>query len=93
MTTIVTETNRYASLCLKEKFDKWDKVTADELHAYFGFMVLMGMVSLPSSTKIKFLYCFDKKFIIMLIMLFIENKSMNTVTLELTYRRFPRCPP
>ena len=48
MTTIVTETNRYASLCLKETFDKWDKVTADELHAYFGFMVLMGMVSLPS---------------------------------------------
>lgn len=48
MTTIVTETNRYASLCLKEKFDKWDKVTVEELHAYFGFMILMGIVNLPS---------------------------------------------
>ena len=48
MTTIVTETNRYASLCLKEKFENWEKITIDELYAYFGFLVLMGIVSLPS---------------------------------------------
>ena len=46
--TIVTETNRYASLCLKERYDNWDKVTIDELKAYFGFMILMGIFRLPS---------------------------------------------
>ena len=46
--TIVTETNRYASLCLKERYDNWDKVTIDELKAYFGFMILMGIVRLPA---------------------------------------------
>ena len=48
MTTIATETNRYASLCLKEKYDKWDKVTIEELYAYFGFMILVGIVNLLS---------------------------------------------
>ena len=31
-----------------EKFGKWSKVTAPELQAYMGFMVLMGLVHLPS---------------------------------------------
>ena len=48
MTIVVNQTNEYARLCLKEKYDKWDKISFDELHAYFGFMVLMGMVNLPS---------------------------------------------
>jgi hypothetical protein len=32
----------------QEKFDKWNKVTVDELCAYMGFMLLMGIVHLPS---------------------------------------------
>ena len=31
-----------------EKYDKWDKVTVNELCAYMGFMLLMGIVHLPS---------------------------------------------
>ena len=45
---IVTETNRYASLCLKEKYNDWEKITVDELKAYFGFMILTGIARLPS---------------------------------------------
>ena len=45
---IVTETNRYASLCLKDKFATWEQVTEEELQAYFGFMILTGLVRLPS---------------------------------------------
>ena len=46
--TIVTETNRFASICLKEAYESWDKVTVEELQAYLGFMMLMGIVQLPS---------------------------------------------
>ena len=31
-----------------EKYEKWNKVTVDELCAYMGFMLLMGIVHLPS---------------------------------------------
>ena len=46
---IVEQTNKYAAECMgMEKFEKWDKVTVDELCAYMGFMLLMGIVHLPS---------------------------------------------
>lgn len=45
MTLIVNETNKYASACLKEKFENWEKVTIEEMYAY---LVYMGMVNLPS---------------------------------------------
>ena len=48
MTSIVTQTNGHAKLCPKEKFDSWEKVTTEELQAYLGFMVLMGIINLPS---------------------------------------------
>ena len=31
-----------------EKFAKWNQVTVEELQAYMGFMILMGIVRLPS---------------------------------------------
>ena len=45
---IVEQTNMYAREVLGEKYDSWDKVTVGELRAYFGFMLLMGLVSLPA---------------------------------------------
>ena len=46
---IVDETNSYARLCMGDlKYKTWDKVLIDELLAYFGFMLLMGLVQLPS---------------------------------------------
>ena len=46
---IVEQTNKYALECMgQEKFEKWDKVTVEELCAYMGFMLLMGIVHLPS---------------------------------------------
>ena len=30
------------------QYDKWTKLTADELWAYFGFMILMGVNQLPA---------------------------------------------
>ena len=48
VSNIVTETNRYAQVCLKEKFEEWKCVTSEEMYAYFGFLILMGMVNLPS---------------------------------------------
>ena len=43
------QTNKYAAECMgAEKFDRWDKVTVEELCAYLGFMLLMGVVHLPS---------------------------------------------
>ena len=47
MTTIVAETNRYATLCLKQD-QHWEETTIEELQAYFGFLILMGIVRLPS---------------------------------------------
>ena len=45
---MVEETNRYASACLGDRSETWTAVTADELCAYMGFMILMGLVKLPS---------------------------------------------
>ena len=43
------QTNKYAAECMGlEKFDKWNKVTVEELCAYMGFMLLVGIVHLPS---------------------------------------------
>ena len=46
--TIVTETNRYAEQVLGDKYNEWEKVTTEELRAYFGFMILMGLYPRPS---------------------------------------------
>lgn len=46
--TIVIETNRYAKECLKEKYHTWETITEEEMYAYFGFLILMGIVNLPS---------------------------------------------
>ena len=46
---IVQQTNQYALECMGgEKFAKWNQVTVEELEAYMGFMILMGIVRLPS---------------------------------------------
>ena len=46
---IVEQTNKYAAECMGlEKYEKWNKVTVDELCAYMGFMLFMGIVHLPS---------------------------------------------
>ena len=41
----MVETNRYATTCIG---DSWEPITPEELCAYFGFMMLMGLVKLPS---------------------------------------------
>jgi hypothetical protein len=48
LTTIVVESITYAQLCLGEKFETWEKITVEELMAYFLFMILMGLVKLPA---------------------------------------------
>ena len=45
MDLIVEETNRYATTCIGAS---WAPITQEELCAYFGFMVLMGIVKMPS---------------------------------------------
>lgn len=46
---IVDQTNIYACLCMGETaFESWQKVTVEELEAFMGFMILMGLVRLPS---------------------------------------------
>ena len=46
---IVRETNRYACLIMGEsKYEKWERVTSDDILAYFGIMVIMGLVDRPS---------------------------------------------
>ena len=45
---IVDQTNLFASQCLGERFETRQQVTIDELKAYMGFMILMGLVKLPS---------------------------------------------
>ena len=45
---IVEQTNKFAAECIgQEKFEKWDQVII-ELCAYMGFMLLIGIVHLPS---------------------------------------------
>ena len=45
---IVYHSNKYTSECLGEKFSTWQQITVDELLAYMGFMILMGIVQLPA---------------------------------------------
>ena len=45
---IVQETNRYACSVMGEaRYEKWETVKREDLHAYFGIMVMMGLVDLP----------------------------------------------
>ena len=47
---IVLQSNKYAFECMGgEKYEKWEKITIDELTAFMGFMLLMGIVRLPST--------------------------------------------
>ena len=46
---VVVQTNKFALECMGgERFAQWSQVTVPELQAYIGFMVLMGIVHLPS---------------------------------------------
>ena len=45
---ILQQTNRYAQECLGEPFSTWQLVTVEDLCTYIGFMILMGLVPLPS---------------------------------------------
>lgn len=46
---IVKESNAYAKTAMgDEKYEKWSKITVDELKAFLGFSVLMGINHLPS---------------------------------------------
>ena len=43
----MAESNRYAQECMGEQFATWQPITVEELLAYMGFMILMGIVRLP----------------------------------------------
>ena len=46
---VVNETNKYAAACMgQEKFQYWEEVTVEEIKAYIGFMILMGITKLPA---------------------------------------------
>ena len=44
---IVTESNRHAQECKGELFATWQPFTVEDLLAYMGFMILIGIVQLP----------------------------------------------
>ena len=46
---IVQETNRYASDVLSDRYSNWQNVTSEEVLAYLGFKILMGINVLPSN--------------------------------------------
>ncbi len=47
--TIIGESNKYAKLVMgEEAYQKWSPITVDELRAFFGFAILMGLNHLPS---------------------------------------------
>ena len=49
MEKIVEESNRYANQVMgDEKFNKWTKVTVEELDAFLGFHILMDIIHLPA---------------------------------------------
>ena len=49
MDEIVKQSNTYAKTVMgPEKYDKWTKITVDELKAFLGFSILMGINHLPS---------------------------------------------
>ena len=46
---ITIQTNLYASQVLgEERYQQWEQVTEEELMAYLGFAILMGVVKLPA---------------------------------------------
>ena len=46
---IVAQSNLYAKQVMgEEKYGKWEKITRDELRAYIGFCILMGIAHLPA---------------------------------------------
>ena len=46
---IVKQSNEYVKIVMgAEKYDKWAKMTAEELKAFLGFSILMGINHLPS---------------------------------------------
>lgn len=45
---ITEQTNLYAQQVLGEKCSEWEHVTVEELRAYFGFMMLMGLYPKPA---------------------------------------------
>ena len=45
---IVQETNLYAKVMGEEKYSAWNKVTSEELRAYIGFSILIGINHLPA---------------------------------------------
>jgi hypothetical protein len=46
---IADESNKYAKECTgADKYSRWSEVSAEELKAYLGFCIMMGVVNLPS---------------------------------------------
>ena len=46
---IVQQINKFALDCMgEEKYETWDKINVDDLRAFMGFIILMGIVHLPS---------------------------------------------
>ena len=45
---ITEQTNLYAQEVLGEQYSEWEHVTVEELQAYFGLMVLMGVYPNPA---------------------------------------------
>ena len=45
---IVEQTNLYAEEVIGEQYTNWERVSIEELRAYFGFMTLMGIVTEPA---------------------------------------------
>ena len=46
---IVEQSNLYAMEVMSdEKYEKWDPISIEDMEAYFGFNILMGINSLPS---------------------------------------------
>ena len=44
------QSNKYACECMGgENYQSWEKIIVDELTAFMGFMLLMGIVRLPST--------------------------------------------
>ena len=48
-TYIVEQTNLYAQQVMGSGFTTWDKITEEELRAYFGFQIYMGIVNEPAT--------------------------------------------
>ena len=54
MTDIVEETNRYAEQVMgQDCYREWRKITKEELKAFFGFSILMGIDHLPMTIGVE----------------------------------------